>query len=96
MSRTFRRYHRQIAIALCLPLFLSAITGIGYTIANEWLKQADLAGLLLSIHTLEIFHLEAIYPLFNGLGLLGLLITGITMTGLFRQRPSERGKIGDS
>jgi hypothetical protein len=88
MNRTFRRYHHQIAIALSLPLFLSAITGIGYTIADEWLHQIELATFILNIHTLQIFRLQAIYPLLTGLGLLGLLITGLSMTGLFRKRPS--------
>ncbi len=86
MVRSLRKYHRQIAIALCLPLFLTVLTGMSYTIVDEWLQQAELAGLLLRIHTLEILHLEAIYPLLNGLGLLGLLITGLSMTALFRKR----------
>lgn len=86
MSRLFRRYHRQIAIALCLPLFLTVLTGVGFTIAHEWLHQNELGEFLLGLHTLEIVHLEKIYPLLNGLGLVGLLITGLSMTGLFRTR----------
>lgn len=88
MNRVFRRYHRQIAIILCLPLFLTVLTGLGYTIAHEWLHQDELGEFLLGLHTLEIIHLEGIYPILNGLGLVGLLITGVTMTGLFRQRAS--------
>ncbi|NWF62404.1 MAG: peptidase [Fischerella sp.] len=87
MIRSFRKYHRQIAIALCLPLFLTVLTGIGYTIVDEWLHQGELGAFILSLHTLSIFRLQAIYPLLNGLGLLGLLITGLSMTGLFRKRP---------
>ncbi|MFN6558780.1 MAG: peptidase [Nostoc sp. ChiSLP01] len=86
MARMFRRYHRQIAIVLCLPLFLTVLTGMSFTIAHEWLDRNELAGFILRIHTLEILHLEKIYPLLNGLGLIGLLITGLSMTGLFRQR----------
>ncbi|EHC08380.1 hypothetical protein [Fischerella thermalis] len=85
MNRVFRRYHRQIAIALCLPLFLTMLTGVGYTIVDEWFGQEQLGAFILSLHTLEIIHLEKIYPLLNGLGLLGLLITGLSMTGLFRK-----------
>jgi hypothetical protein len=88
MNRMFRRYHRQIAIILCLPLFLTVLTGMGYTIAHEWLHQDELGEFFLGLHTLEIIHLEGIYPILNGLGLVGLLITGVTMTGLFRQRAS--------
>ncbi len=90
MIRSFRKYHRQIAIALCLPLFLTVLTGMSFTIAHEWLHQDQLGEFLLGLHTLEILHLEKIYPLLNGLGLVGLLITGVSMTGLFRQRPEKR------
>ncbi|MBD2448601.1 peptidase [Nostoc sp. FACHB-152] len=86
MTRMFRRYHRQIAIILCLPLFLTVLTGLGFTVAHEWLHQDELGEFILGLHTLEIIHLEKIYPILNGLGLVGLLITGVTMTGLFRQR----------
>lgn len=90
MNRAFRKYHRQIAIVLCLPLLLTILTGMGYTIADEWLHQDGLGGFLLSIHTLKILHLESIYPVLNGLGLIGLLITGVSMTGLFSKRPESR------
>lgn len=90
MIRSFRKYHRQIAIALCLPLFLTVISGMCFTIAHEWLHQDELGEFLLGLHTLEILHLEKIYPLLNGLGLVGLLITGVSMTGLFRQRSERR------
>ncbi|AFY34258.1 hypothetical protein [Calothrix sp. PCC 7507] len=86
MNRLFRRYHRQIAIILCLPLFLTVLTGLSFTIAHEWLHQNELGEFLLGLHTLEIIHLEKIYPILNGLGLVGLLITGVSMTGLFRSR----------
>lgn len=50
------------------------------------------SSLLLKIHTGEIFHLEGIYPLLNGLGLIGLLVTGLSMTGLFskKKQPAAR------
>jgi multidrug transporter EmrE-like cation transporter len=86
LLRSFRRYHRQIAIALCIPLFLTVLTGMGFTIAHEWLHQDGLAEFILGLHTLEILRLEAIYPILSGLGLVGLLITGVSMTGLFRKR----------
>ncbi|MBR8834193.1 MAG: peptidase [Stigonema ocellatum SAG 48.90 = DSM 106950] len=88
MIRSFRRYHRQISIVLCIPLFLTVLTGMSFTIIHEWFHQGDLGEFILKIHTLEIIHLEKIYPLLTGLGLVGLLITGISMTGLFRQRPN--------
>jgi hypothetical protein len=85
MNRIFRKYHRTLAIILCLPLFLTVLTGVGYSIFDEWLEQGQIAGLLLKIHTMEILHFEKFYPLLNGLGLVGLLITGLTMTNLLRE-----------
>ncbi|MDZ7961784.1 MAG: peptidase [Aulosira sp. DedQUE10] len=89
MNRMFRKYHRQIAIVLCIPLFLTVLTGMGYTIADEWFHQGELGEFLLRIHTFEILRLGKIYPILNGLGLIGLLITGVSMTGLFRKRPEQ-------
>src|SRR5579883_221390 len=45
--------------------------------------------LLLSIHTGEIVHLQAIYPVLNGLGLLAMIVTGLSMTSLFSQKPKR-------
>lgn len=92
MNRIFRRYHRIIAIALFLPLLLTVVTGIVVTILDQWLRQEELAGFVLRLHTLEIFHLQGIYPLLNGLGLLGLLVTGLSMTGLLRNRPKRKSE----
>lgn len=86
MIRAFRKYHRQIAIILSLPLILTVITGVGYTLVADWFGQEESGEFLLELHTLELFHLEKIYPLLNGLGLIGLLVTGLSMTGLFKTR----------
>lgn len=82
ISRTFRQYHRKIAIAACIPLLLTVFTGMGYTILGEWLQLYPAASFVMSIHTGRIVGLQGIYPLLNGLGLVGLLVTGITMTRL--------------
>jgi multidrug transporter EmrE-like cation transporter len=93
MNRLFRKYHRTLAIILSLPILLTIITGIGYTIFDEWLEQQKIARLMLQIHTMKILHLETIYPLLNGIGLIGLLITGLSMTSLFRKPvPSHKAK----
>jgi hypothetical protein len=85
MNRLFRKYHRWLAIVFALPLLTTILMGITFPIARSF-NQRQLAGLLIHIHTLEIFGLETIFPIINGVGLLGLLITGIYMTSLFRQR----------
>jgi len=88
MIRTFRKYHRLIAIAACVPLILTVITGMGYTIFDEWFHQDEIGGFLMQLHTLKFLGLETIYPLLNGLGLVGLLVTGLSMTGLFKKHLS--------
>lgn len=90
MNRLFRKYHRTLAIILSLPILLTIITGIGYSIFDEWLGLGQIGHLMLEIHTMEILHLEKIYPLLNGLGLIGLLVTGLSMTGLLRKQPLSR------
>lgn len=95
MIRAFRKYHRIIAIAACIPLILTVITGIGITIFDQWLEQEEISEFLLELHTLEILHLQGIYPILNGFGLVGLLVTGLSMTGLFKKRPQPKNA-GDS
>lgn len=90
MNRAFRKYHRQIAIVVALPLLLTVISGVGYSLLDEWFHQDRLAGVLLKIHTMKFLHLEGIYPLLNGLGLLGLLVTGLSMTSLFKKKSTPK------
>ncbi|MCW5318443.1 MULTISPECIES: peptidase [unclassified Nostoc] len=86
MKNIFRKYHRLIATLFCLPLLFTALTGISIAIADTWLHQEELAGFLITVHTLQIFKLDAIVPVLNGLGLIGLVATGVSMTGLFAKR----------
>jgi hypothetical protein len=93
MKRLFRKYHRALAIIIFLPLGLTIITGTLVTLTREWhLNLGIPASLLLSIHTGEIFHLEGIYPLLDGIGALGLLVTGLSMTSLFNKKPVKANK----
>jgi hypothetical protein len=85
LFRAFRKYHRILAIILCLPLVLTVLTGMAYTILVEWFELEDMAELLLGLHTLDIVHLDKFYPVLNGIGLIGLLVTGMTMTNLFKK-----------
>jgi hypothetical protein len=87
MKRALRKYHRTLAIAVCLPLALTVLTGMATTLVGEWSLKIGLSrSLLLKLHTGEIFHLETIYPLLNGLGLIGLLVTGLSMSPLFKRK----------
>jgi hypothetical protein len=87
LKRLFRKYHRILASIIFLPLILTSITGMAVTMTAEWGWNLGISQqILLAIHNGEIFHLQAIYPMLNGLGTLGLLITGITMTGIFNRK----------
>lgn len=88
--RSFRKYHRTLAIILALPLFVTLLTGIAATLVGEWSANFEASrSLLLSIHRGEIFGLQRIYSILNGLGLLGLLVTGLSMTSLFNKKRSK-------
>ncbi|PMB48969.1 peptidase [Fischerella thermalis CCMEE 5205] len=88
--RSFRKYHRTLAIILALPLFVTLLTGIAATLVGEWSANIGVPrSFLLSIHRGEIFGLQGIYPILNGLGLLGLLVTGLSMTSLFGRKKSK-------
>jgi hypothetical protein len=90
MKRAFRKYHRMLAPILFLPLALTVLTGMAATMAEEWhLNLGVSRSFLLHLHTGETFHLEAIYPMLDGLGLIGLLVTGISMTGLMKKKPQQ-------
>ncbi|MGL5874795.1 MAG: hypothetical protein ACRC2R_20930 [Xenococcaceae cyanobacterium] len=43
MKGLLRKYHRAIAIAVCCPLFVTAVTGISIAIAQEWFDRHSLA-----------------------------------------------------
>jgi hypothetical protein len=91
MRVIFRKYHRSLSIILCIPLLLTVLTGMAATMVGEWSLNLGLSRrVLMELHTGEIFHLQGIYPILNGLGLLGLLITGISMSGLFKPRPHKK------
>lgn len=87
MNRTFRKYHRFLAPILALPLALTVLTGIAVTITEDWPINTGLsASLLLKIHTGEIFGLEAIYPVLDGVGIIGLIVTGLSMSSVMSRR----------
>ena len=91
--RSFRKYHRTLAIILALPLAVTLLTGIAATLVGEWSANIGVPrSLLLSIHRGEILGLQGIYPILNGLGLLGLLVTGLSMTSLFGKKGQNLSK----
>lgn len=91
MRHLFRKSHRFLAPIIALPLVLTVLTGMAATVAEEWPLKIGLSSrLLLKVHTGEIFGLQAVYPILNGLGLLGLLVTGLSMSGLLKKRRMQQ------
>lgn len=83
-----RGLHRYLAALFFLPLLVSASTGIIFRLGKTWFGlSADHAKLVLAIHqgTYLGSYWRVFYILLIGLGLLGLLVTGLQMTGLFRK-----------
>jgi uncharacterized iron-regulated membrane protein len=83
-----RRIHKIIAPIAFLPLLVSATTGVAYRVGKAWLGLSnDQAAVLLRLHQGSYLGtvLRPIYVLLVGVGLVGLLVTGIKMTSLLRQ-----------
>ncbi|MGC6483092.1 MAG: PepSY domain-containing protein [Synechococcus sp.] len=80
--RRIRQLHRWVAPFVVLPLFISLTTGVGYRIARDW-GGVDRAQVhwLMNLHEGEWLgpRLEPLVVLLNGLGLLWMLVTGVTM-----------------
>jgi len=90
MKRAIWKYHRLLGLIVALPLLLTVVTGMATTIEREWNLDLGVSSrILLRIHTGEIFHLQAIYPILDGLGLIALLATGLNMSGVFRRSRRE-------
>ncbi|GAA6621675.1 PepSY domain-containing protein [Scytonema sp. NUACC26] len=94
MNLNFRKIHRKIAPILFLPLLASALTGIAYRVGRYWFNIPNqVANFFMVIHQGEYLGqpLVPIYVLLVGLGLIGLIVTGLSMTKLFgTNRPSPK------
>lgn len=78
----FRKIHRKAAPILFLPLFATALTGVIYSLGENWFGLSDeVVDIFLEIHQGEFLGkpLVPFYVLLMGVGLLGLIITGLTM-----------------
>lgn len=76
----WRKLHRVTAPIMMLPLLLTLITGSLF----QWAMLNDKANdflWLLELHKCHFgsINLEQVYPFLNALGLLILVVTGITM-----------------
>lgn len=89
ITSVFRKYHRQLSLIVSLPLILITLTGTISPIL-EVLHLESAAELVRKVHSGRIFFGSAylIYAVLSGLGLLGLLITGLSMLRLFDRSKS--------
>ncbi|HBQ98882.1 MULTISPECIES: hypothetical protein [unclassified Roseofilum] len=79
---TIRTLHKTLAPIVLLPLFTTVFTGVSYRLAKDWFGLSrDQVHILMAIHEGEYFgkSFESVYVLLNGLGLLWMLITGLTI-----------------
>lgn len=89
MKKKTRKTHRKIAPLLSLPLFVTALSGMGYRLGRSWLGGSDAFGdWMMTLHEGRYLGkpLVPIYVLLVGLGLLGLLTTGMFMAVSQRRR----------
>ncbi|MGA1264680.1 MAG: PepSY domain-containing protein [Prochlorothrix sp.] len=87
--RDLRWIHGLVSTIACLPLLVSASTGIAFRLGKAWFNLPKESGrFLLMLHEGRYLGptLQPFYVLAVGLGLVVLLVTGIQMTGVFRKR----------
>ncbi len=80
----FRQLHRKTAPIFFLPLLATALTGVAYSLGIKWFgldEKAATAKFFMTIHQGGFLGkpVVPIYVLLIGVGLLGLIITGLTM-----------------
>ncbi len=92
-SGFFRKLHRKTALIIFLPLLISALTGIFYRLGKSWFGMSNqLGNIFMIIHQGEYLGtpLVPIYVLLVGLGLLGMIVTGLSMSGIFSQNHASQ------
>lgn len=92
-SINFRKLHRQVAPIIFIPLLLTALTGVTYRLAQSWFGiEEDAAEIFMVIHQGSYLgkELRPFYVLLLALGVIGLIVTGLTMTKFFGRARPER------
>ncbi len=86
------RLHRRAAPILCLPLLVASVTGLIYRIGKNRFGLSDDAGnWMLRLHDGRVLsdRLAPLYVLLMGIGLITLLVTGISLFIRRRRRPQS-------
>jgi len=77
-----RRFHRQQAPVIIVPLLLTAFSGIAYRIGRSWFGLLDNFGdFVMVIHEGKFLGnpLAPVYVLLVGVGLIAMIVTGVSM-----------------
>jgi hypothetical protein len=81
------RLHKILGSVLALPLLLTTVTGMLFTYFHDYTHQKALAKACLKWHTLEVWHLEGIYPMILGVSVLSVLASAAVLA--WRRTPSK-------
>ncbi|MGK7923044.1 MAG: hypothetical protein AB4080_23895 [Trichodesmium sp.] len=68
---------------------MTVITGIGYRLGKSWFRlSSEQAEIFMVIHQASCLgdELKPFYVLLNGIGLIFMLVTGITMSRIFKKK----------
>lgn len=86
-----RRLHRAFAPLMALPLLLTLITGCLYQLV-DLAGKGDAFEWMLNLHKghFGALNLEFIYPFLNALGLLTMLISGVSLWLQSKHRSKRR------
>ncbi len=86
-----RRVHRWLAPLMVLPLLLTLFTGVLFQFAG-FAQQERQFRWLMAMHKghFGVLDLSPVYPFLNALGLLFLVVTGVSMWLQGQQRTAKR------
>lgn len=90
-----RKFHRKVSPIILLPLLLSALTGIAYRIGRSWFGLSDEFGdFMMVIHEGRFLGkpMVPVYILLTGLGLVAMIVTGISMLNQKKKAAQNHSK----
>ncbi|MEI7473545.1 MAG: peptidase [bacterium] len=88
MKKNARKVHITLGVICAIPVLLTLITGMGAVISEDYFGNEKFADFLISIHTMEIFGLQKIYPLFVGFCLFSMIVSGLILV-IKKPRPKN-------